>query len=163
MVKRNAGFSLMETIMTVAILGIVVMVAPTIINQTVKFFILGKVRLELQREARAAMYVMTREIRQAQSSTIVIDQINGQPYYSRLRFTKIQGAAVTMAQQGSSLLLTEGVVVSTMSKNLAFLSFAFPRSDDMTILSVSLTLQEQIYDGAYKALHMASEKVRVMN
>lgn len=163
MVKRNAGFSLVETLMVLAITGVIVMAAPTLINQTVKFFVLGKVRIELQREARAAMYVITRELRQAESNTIVIDQISGQPYYSRIRFTKIQGIAVTMAQQGSSLLLTEGLEVSTMTKNLAFLSFAFPRSDDMTILSVSLTLQEQIYGGAYKALHMASEKVRVMN
>jgi len=153
----------MEVIMVVAIIGVIVMAAPTIMNQTVKFFILGKVRIELQREARATMYVITREIRQAQSGTIVVDQIAGQPYYSRLQFTKIQGTAVTMAQKGSSLLLTEGVEVSTMTKNVAFLSFAFPRSDDMTILSVSLTLQEQIYGGATKALHMASEKVRVMN
>ena len=33
----------------------------------------------------------------------------------------------------------------------------------MDIISVSMTLQESIYEGKVKALHMASEKVRVMD
>ena len=33
----------------------------------------------------------------------------------------------------------------------------------MTIVSVSLTLQTSIYGGQTKALHMASEKVQVMD
>jgi len=149
--------------MTIAIIGIIAMAAPQIITQTTKVFILGRVKLQLQSEARAAMYLITRELRQAQSNTIVIDQTNGQPYYSRIRFTKSQGANVTLAQSGSSLLLTEGNTNTTLSKNLVFMSFTFPRSDDMTIVSVALTLQQQIYGGNLKALHMASERVRVMN
>ncbi len=161
--SRHGGWTITEMAITAAVIGIVAMLAPQIISQTTKVFVLGRTKLELQREARAAMYLVTRELRQAQSGTIIIDQVNGQPYYSRIRFTKIQGTNVTIAQTGSTLQLTMGNTITTLSKNLAYLSFTFPRSDDMTIVSVALTLQQQIYNGLYKALHMASERVRVMN
>ena len=153
----------MEMMMVVAIIGTLVFIGPQILTQTLKVFVLQKAKLALQREARAATYVITRELRQAESNTIIIDQAAGQPYYSRIRFTLDQGINVTIAQNGSNLVLTRGNTVTTLTTELAYLSFSFPESDDMTIVSVSLTLQEQIYNGLFKALHMASEKVRVMN
>lgn len=163
MVINRRGMTLMEMIIVVAILGVVAIVAPTLLTKSTQMYVLGKTKLELQREARMIMYNITRELRQAQSSTLTIDQVTGQPYYSRLRFTKAQGSSITLRQQGKSLIFSEGVVVSTMTQNLSYLSFTFPRSDDMTIISVAITLQQQIYGGGLKALHMASEKVRVMN
>ena len=124
---------------------------------------LSRAKLELQREARASIYVITRQLRQAQSDTLIIDQAAGQPYYSRIRFTTIQNKNVTVAQSNNEIKITIGTDISSLSYNLAFLTFTFPRSDDMTILSVALTLQKQIYGGQFKALHMASERVRVMN
>jgi hypothetical protein len=163
MVINNKGWTIAEMAMVAAVIGIVAMIGPQLINQTTKVFVLSKAKLELQREARAAMYLITRELRQAQSNTITIDQLNGQPYYSRIRFTKIQNVNVSIAQKNNAILLTIGNDTTTLSQNLNYLSFTFPRSDDMTIVSVALTLQEQIYGGLFKALHMASERVRVMN
>ena len=153
----------MELLMVVAIIGALAMIGPPIYTQTMKFFILGNTKLSLQREARAAMYIMTRELRQAQSSTIVIDQVASQPYYSRISFTTSNGTVETISQNGTLLMLTEGGTTSTLTKDLSYLAFTFPASDDMTIISVAMTLQEQIYGGALKALHMASEQVQVMN
>ncbi len=163
MVMNRKGFTFTEVLITVAILGVLAMSAPTLLTQVNRLFILGRAKLELQQEARAAMYIITRELRQAQSDTMIIDQVTGQPYYSRLRFTKAQGDSITLYQSGKSLIHQDGVQYSTMTQNVAYLSFTFPRSDDMTIVSVAITLQKQIYGGAIKALHMASEKVRVMN
>ncbi len=163
MVRDNRGFTLMEVLMVAATVGLVALITPQIITNMTKIFVLSRTKLELQREARAALYLITRELRQAQSSTLVVDQISGQPYSSRIRFTLVQGSSVTIAQTGSDLVHTKGIVTTTLSKNIAYLAFTFPRSDDMTIASVSLTLQQQIYNGLYKALHMASEKVRIMN
>lgn len=163
MVKNNRGWTLIELLIVTAIIGIVGMMGPRIFTATTQMFIMSRVKLELQREARASLYIITRELRQAQNTTIIIDQVTGQPYYSRIRFTKIQNVAVTIAQTGTSLTMTQGNTVTTLSKNLSYLSFSFPQSDDMTIISVAMTLQQKIYSSQMKALHMASERVRVMN
>jgi prepilin-type N-terminal cleavage/methylation domain-containing protein len=84
MVRQNKGVTLVELLMVLAIIGSVAFIAPSLIKMMTNFFILGKAKLELQTEARAAMYLITRELRQAQSVSIVIDQANGQANYSRV-------------------------------------------------------------------------------
>lgn len=150
--------------LVVAILGILSSVGANLLLQANRFFIFTRTRLDLQREARAAMYVMTRELRQAQSNSIIIDRAaSNQPFYSRITFTKIQGTTMTYQQSGNQLQQVVGNQRITLSKNLRYMTFSFPRSDDLTIVSVSLTLEQSIYQGQKKALHMASEKVQVMN
>jgi prepilin-type N-terminal cleavage/methylation domain-containing protein len=166
MVKRGrgAGYTLIEVMLVVAILGIMSTVGARLLLQANRFFILTKTRGDLQKEARAIMYVITRELRQAQSATIILDrQSAAQPFYSRITFTKVSGTTMSFRQNGTQLQQVVGNQTMTLSKNLSYLAFTFPRSDDMTIVSVSMTLQEAIYQGQKKALHMAAEKVRVMN
>jgi len=167
MVKRisgRRGFTLTEAMITVAIVSILATVSAQLLLQVNRYFILSQARLDVQREARAAMYVINRSLRQAQSNTILIDrQSSSQPFYSRITFTKIQGSTMSFHQSGTSLIRTEGGRSSTLTKNLRYLAFSFPRSDDLTIVSVATTLEKTIYEGRKKALHMASEKVRVMN
>jgi prepilin-type N-terminal cleavage/methylation domain-containing protein len=162
--RGRAGYSLIEIMLVVAILGIISTVGANLLLQTNRYFIFTRTRLDLQREARSAMYVMTRELRQAQSQSIVMDRLSvSQPFYSRITFTKIQGNTLTFQQSGNQLQMLDGVKKTVLTKNLRYLAFTFPRSDDLTILSVSVTLEEAIYQGQKKALHMASEKVQVMN
>ncbi len=166
MVKRaQRGITLVEMLITMAIIGAIAMIAPKIITNVTKIFILSKAKLELQEQARSTMYIVSRELRQAQSSTIRISRHNSsQPHFSSISFNKT-GSSVTKTyyQRGSHLMLQNGSHTITLTKNLGYLAFTFPRSDDMTIVSVSVTLQQQIYGGAFKALHMASERIRVMN
>jgi len=166
MVKRlrqRLGYTMVEIMMVIAIIGVMALIAPNFITQLNRFFILSRARIELQQEARAAMTIMTKDIRQAQNSTIRIDNGTGQPSYSRIRFTTIDGRTIQYAQNGVNLVMTTGTRNNTLTKNLRYLAFTFPRSDDMGILSVSITLEKAIYQGLTKALHMASERVRVMN
>jgi prepilin-type N-terminal cleavage/methylation domain-containing protein len=171
-VKRagREGYTLMEVMMVVAILGIVSSVAAGILLQANRYFIFTRTKGNLQRESRAAMYVITRELRQAQSNSIVIDRVSAkQPFYSRITYTKIGAATTTSFEQiGPKLLMVAGTCnVSACQKVLAddllYFAVTFPQTDDMTIVSVSMTLQENIYQGQTRALHMASEKVQVMN
>jgi len=147
----------------VSILGILVMIAPNLYKQIRRFFFLSNARVELQREARSNMELITRRLRQARSTTLVMDQASGQPYYSRIAFTDIDSKTDIYYQSGKSLVMSVNGSTRTLTSNLRYLSFALPRSDDMTIVSVSLTLEKATYEGQTKALHVASEKVRLMN
>src|ERR1019366_1930114 len=125
MVKGQKGWTIVELLIASAIVGLIAMLAPPLITTTTKYFILGRAKLELQREARGAMYIIERELRQAQSATLSIDQAAGQPYYSRLNFTKVQGTTVTLTQTGNVLTLTAGSNISTLTKNLAYIAYTF--------------------------------------
>ncbi|MCX5787900.1 MAG: prepilin-type N-terminal cleavage/methylation domain-containing protein [Elusimicrobia bacterium] len=157
------GYSLTEVMMVVAIIGIVAAVGPALLIQANRLFVMSRVRIDLQGEARSVMYVLTRELRQAQNASIVIDQASGQPYYSRISFTKQQGTAMVFYQSGNKLIAKTGAKTQTLTTHLGYMAFTYPRSDDMDILSVSMTVQELIYGGKIKALHMASERVRIMD
>lgn len=162
-IQSRRGYSLTEMLMAVAIVGILASVGSRMLVQANRFFILSNTRTDLQREARAAMYIINRSLRQASVGSVIVDRAASQPFYSRLTFTKTQGSRMTFAQNGTSLVQTVGTKSRTLTKNLKYLAFSFPRSDDLSIISVSMTLEKSIYQGRVKALHMASEKVRVMN
>lgn len=163
-VRSRAGYTLIELLMVVAIIGILASVGARVMLQVNRFFILTNTRTELQREARAVMYVVNRNLRQGTVASISIDRAsNTQPFYSKLTFTKVSGTTMTFAQNGTNLVQTVGTKTRTLTKNVKYVSFTFPRSDDLSVVSVSITLEKQIYQGRVKALHMASEKVRVMN
>ncbi|MCX5784496.1 MAG: prepilin-type N-terminal cleavage/methylation domain-containing protein [Elusimicrobia bacterium] len=158
------GVTLTEMMIVVAIVSAVFAIAAPMFLQINRTFIMNRTRIELQQEARAVMYVVTRTLRQAQSDTISIDRVNtSQPFYSKITFTKQQGTTLVFQQEGVYLYQVFGTGKRALSKNLKYLEFSLTRSDDMGIISVSLTLEKNMFEGRKKAFHMASEKVRVMN
>jgi type II secretory pathway pseudopilin PulG len=166
--RSRAGYTLVEALLTVAVLGILFGLGANLLMSVNRYFLTTRTRLDLQRQARSMMYVMTREIRQAQNSTIVIDRLNiSQPPCSRITFTKPNGTVVSYWQNGNQLqtsTITGGkTFTSTLSTSMGYLAFTVPRSDDMTIMSLSMTLQELTFQGQVKSLHTASQQIQVMN
>lgn len=161
--RGRAGFTMTEMLMVALIVGALASIGARILLQVNRYFVMTNTRAELQREARAIMYVINRSLRQADTDSVLIDRAAGQPFYSRLTFTKMQGQTLTFSQNGTSLVQTVAGKSMTLSKNVKYIAFTFPRSDDLSVVSVSVTLEKSIYQGRTKALHMASEKVRIMN
>lgn len=162
--RRKKGFTLVEAMIALAVAGILISVGARLIIQANRYFVLSNARVGLQEEARSVMYVVTRNLRQAQNATITIGRYSAsQPYYSQITFTTGQGATMTFFQNGNLLEMQSGTMTKVLCTDLVYLAFTFPRSDDMSIVSVSMTLQNGTYQGKVKALHMASEKVQVMN
>lgn len=163
--RGSTGYTLIEMLMVVSIIGTVAGLGGTLMTQVNRFFIQAKARADLQKEERGIMYNLTRELRQARSSSILIDRAPNQPYYSRITFTEQQGGTVTLYQSGRQLAQTWGSPRKTtiLTRDLAFLAFTFPRTDDMTILSVSMTLQTTAPGGKVKTLHAASRQIPIMN
>lgn len=160
---KTRGYTLTEVLLVVAIIGILFGLGPRLFISINRFLVLNRTRIELAREARQILPLINRNLRQSSVSTIVIDQAGGQPYYSRITFTRVDGMTFSFFQQGTNLCMSTSNTTKVLTQNLRYLAFTPPRVEDLTILSVSLTLEKNIYEGRTKALHMASEKVMVMN
>jgi Tfp pilus assembly protein PilW len=161
--KEGAGTTLIEAMVMLAAVAILAFAGAQLTIQVNRYFMFSTTRIDIQREARAVMYVITREIRQATANSIVINRANAnQPPYSQITFDK-GSTAMTFQQNCAKLEQVTGGKTQVLTKNLRFLAFTFSRSDDLTIVSVSFTLSKPIYQGQTKNLHMVSQKVQVMN
>ncbi len=161
--SARRGFTLTEAMVVVAISGVVMAAAAPLLVQMTNFWRQTTARNAIQRDVRVSLDTMNRFLRQAKSATVVLDQAAGQPPYSRVTFTSIQGQTVSFYQTGGTLYMKRDAVVSILSKNLAYIAFTFPKSDDVTLLSVAMTTQASTYLGGRKALQLSIQKVRVMN
>jgi len=163
------GFTLIELMIVIAIMGIVILTAPKIFTKTFQFVQLFIARTEIQKNARGALANINRDLRQAKADTIVIDALSGQPPHSRITFTKYNASGSTQQlsyyQKGNALYMSnDGSATGRLiAGSLRYVAFTYPRTDDDGIVSISITFEKATYEGGTKALQMAVEKVRVMN
>ncbi|OGR76406.1 MAG: hypothetical protein A2X32_12485 [Elusimicrobia bacterium GWC2_64_44] len=162
------GYTLMEMMLVVAILGVLILAAPRTFIKTYQFVQLMMARVEIQKNARGALANINRDLRQSVASSITIDRVAGQPFHSRITFNKYNSTggltAMSYYQQGNKLYqATGGSTGKMIANNLRYIAFTYPRTDDDSILSISITFEKATYEGGTKALQMAVEKVRIMN
>lgn len=149
--------------MSVAIISILGSIAPPMLIQMKRFIVQNTARNDVQRDARHSLDIINRMMRQAKGLTIVIDQLSGQPPYSRVAFTTIQGRTVSFWQDNKKLYASIDGRTTELARDLRFIAFTFPRTDSITIVSVAMTMEQLSFEGTTKALELSIEKVRVMN
>ncbi len=161
--KARGGYSLVELMLVVVILGIISSVGPLLMTQLQNFYLMTTARNDIQRDARASLDIINRSLRQASINSIVIDTPTGGGPYSRIRARHVDGRYMEFRQSGTTLIQVSSNTTSTLSKNLAYIAFTFPRTDNPSIISVSLTMGKSIQLGRRKVLELTIQKVRVMN
>ena len=158
----------MELMIVVAILGVIVSAAPRMFTGIYRFTRMITAKAEIQKNARGTLSNINRGLRQAQSSSILVDQVSGMPPHSRITFQryKTDGSTevVSYYQSGKKLYMSTNLAAGKkVCDDLRYIAFTYPKSDDSYIISISVTFEKATYEGAAKALQMAVEKVRVMN
>jgi prepilin-type N-terminal cleavage/methylation domain-containing protein len=166
--RSRAGYTLSEMMVAVAILGILALIGPPMMIGMQNFFLMTSARTETQRDARACLSEINRFLRQARASTVVIDSAANQGPFSRVTFSLLDGRVMTFSQSGDKLVQTvksvSGVTSTvTLTKNLSYIAFTYPATDDVTIISVALTMSKTIQLGKTKVLELTVQKVRIMN
>lgn len=164
--RGQAGFTAAEAIMTVSIVAILATVAAPIMIRMNNFWRQTTARNEIERDVRSSLETVNRWLRQAKRSTVVIDQVAGQPPFSRITFTPEKGGTMQFYQAGDKLYmkLSSNTITTTMLSNrLGFIAFTYPKTFDVSIVSVAVTMQAPTYLGGKKALQLSVQKVRIMN
>ncbi|MDD5656931.1 MAG: type II secretion system protein [Elusimicrobia bacterium] len=162
--ERRRGYTLTELMLVVAILGAISTLAPLLLVNLQNFYMMTTARSEVQRDARVALDNINRFLRQGVFGSITIDtpDSGGGPY-SRIRFRHVDGRYVEFRQQGNRLIRVVGNTNTVLSRNLLYVAFSYPRSDDPGIVSVSMTMGKNLQLGRRKVLELTIQKVRVMN
>ncbi|HAM35285.1 MAG TPA: hypothetical protein DEB40_11530 [Elusimicrobia bacterium] len=162
--RRRGGYTLSELMIVVAILGALSSVGPILLLNLNNFYLTTTARSEVQRDARVALDNINRFLRQGVASSITIDTpaSNGGPY-SRIRFLHVDNRAIQFYQNGNRLIRSINGNESTISGNLLYVAFSYPRSDDPSIVSVSMTMGKNVQLGQRKVLELTIQKVRIMN
>lgn len=167
--RSRAGHTLAEMMVTVAIVGILALVGPAMLTGIQNFFLMTGARNDIQRDARASLGTINRFLRQASASTVVIDTPAGQGPYSHITFKVPDGRTMQFKQSGNKLIQTvtdsAGTHTSTLTltNDLVYIAFTYPRTDDPTIISVAITMGRSIQLGRRKVLELTIQKVRIMN
>jgi prepilin-type N-terminal cleavage/methylation domain-containing protein len=161
--RKPRGVTLVEVMVTVAILSIVFSLGPALLTNVTRFTRLSSARVETQRNARDALNQINQALRQASASTIVITNETAQSPFSAINFTTIDGRALKFYQEGDGLRFVQNGSTVAVADGLRYIAFSYPRTDNSKIVSVSVTFEKATYQGGTKALQMAIEKVRIMN
>ncbi|MGC8867512.1 MAG: PilW family protein [Elusimicrobiales bacterium] len=161
---RRRAFTLIELMASVVIVSILVGVAIPVIRSMNENIMMSKTRLSLQQDARNIMAMLNRFLREAKASSLVITRYDSsQPFCSYIKFTTIDSKTYEFYQDGKNFMLKQGNMQKVLSQDLRYLSFTFPDTSNMYIVSVSMTFEKALFGGRKKAIHVASEKIRVMN
>jgi len=168
--KRNAGYTLVEMMMTVMVVGLISLAAPALFANVTRSVLLARAKTELQNEARAAIVRMNAGVKQALAGSIVVSSLNPtEPPYSRIAFSKVPRAGgapdvIAYFQRNGDLVETvNGVERPLLSKNLKDVHFTFPRSEDATLIDIHLALEKPVRGKETYVMRMSSQRIRVMN
>jgi prepilin-type N-terminal cleavage/methylation domain-containing protein len=161
--RKRRGYTLIEMMISVSILGIIATVGPTLLVSLQNFYLMTTARSEIQRDARVALDNINRFLRQAVYSSVTIDTPTAQGPYSRIRFKHVDGRYMEFRQNGNQLIRVIGTTESIISRNLLYVAFSYSRTDDPSIVSVSMTMGKNIQLGKRKVLELTIQKVRIMN
>ena len=166
--SRPAGLTLAELLLAGTLTGLLLMMLPKLIVNIHGLTGRLTAQIEVQREMRDAMGLITKNLRQASAQTIVIDQVAGQPPYSRI-FIKQGPIGYRYWQQGTALLTQKTDLnfawgpIGRISNLLVSLNFIYPDTSDQPFISVYICMQKTVNKTTVKRYETIVEKVEIMN
>ncbi len=166
--RRKSGYTLVEVMATVAIVGVAMGMGAQLFIQFQKFYISSIARAELQRDGRVSLELMSKIIRQAQLSSLTITTDLGQSTFDRIRFTTPDGREWIYYQNGNKLMqqvtdVAANINISILTRNLYYLSFYFPNSLNPRLLNISMALSKPTFPGQHKELQMPTQFILIEN
>ncbi len=123
------GFTLIEIVITIVLVGILAGIAALIILQGVESYSVEEVRSNVHYQARLAMERMAREIRLIRRASVVdITTMTD----TNLRFTDVNGANAGFTWTSPTLSRWNGIGTAVLAPNITAFDFNYYRQDGVT-------------------------------
>lgn len=164
MVNRRRGYTLIELLVTSAIVAFIVSLGASLFMKIDTFFRVSVAKIETQRDLRNLMDLMTREIRQAKSTSVVLSRYDSaQPPYSKITFQNSSGDTVSFWQREKIFSMSRNGQTSVLSKNVRSLMFSYPSTDNPELIMILYSTEKSAGAKGNYALQMGGETVRLLN
>lgn len=161
---RCGGMTLAEVLMAMAAIGIIALVIPQLLLGTYRFLRLSQTRLEVQRDSRSIMSIIETSVREASADTVTLTRHDaGEPPYSKIEFTNVDGETIRIYQSDGALYLEKGAQRRTLTGDLRFAAFAYAATTKDALLSAALCLEKTAYSGTDKNFFLSVQKMKVGN
>jgi hypothetical protein len=147
---------------TVALLGVGLAFIVTMYMQSWRLWVTNYTDLTSQRDGRIAMDLMVQGIRQARPMSVVIDNLAGEAYFSRIRFTHVKEQQWSFFKQGAKLYQCVDGSTGFMCDGVEALQFTYPAFSDYRVMDIGLTLARPSYQGKLARIQLA-ERVGIRN
>jgi len=163
--KKCKGLTLIEMLITMAIIGIISLVLGQMFFQGFRTWRQNSARINVQEGARRMLYLINKPLRQAQAGTITISRnSDDDPPCSKIDFTHINGSAYSYYQSGLKLYFSiDGGAGHELGENVRVLSFATVESGDDASVNIGLCLEQKTYAEKTKTSKLSVQIVRIMN
>jgi prepilin-type N-terminal cleavage/methylation domain-containing protein len=132
--RRSSGFTLVELVIVITIVGIVALIIGTMLLGTIKAWTFKFNRNDILWDGRLALDRMTREIRAVKDTTSVTTATS-----SQLRFTDTQNKDITYSLSSTNLNRTENGTANLLAESVSALSFTYYNSSDTAIPSPTVS------------------------
>lgn len=132
--KKNKGFTLIEVIIVIIVIGIVSVIIGSMLLGVVKAWTFKFNRNDILWDGRLALDRMTREIRAIKNSTSVTTATS-----SQFRFTDTGNKDITYSLSSTNLNRTENGTANLLAENVSGLTFTYYNSSDAVIPSPAVS------------------------
>lgn len=161
---KDHGYSLTELMITVAILGMTSMVVSQLLVSTFKLWKMNQTRLEVQRDARTALSLLESALREASADTVVLTRnSSSEPPYSKISYTSVDGESVSFYQSTGRLIMQRAGRFKALSKDLRYITFAYPETTKENLISVALCLEKTAFGATKKDFYLSVQRIKVGN
>lgn len=126
--RGEAGFTLVELVLVIVLLGIVSAVAAVPLMEGARIFTSGEVRADLNNQGRLAVERMAREIRMARSRTAA--DLPGCCNAGTLSFVDLNGSAIAYTTAAGNTITRNGTALA--AGDTVVLNFSYFQQDGST-------------------------------
>jgi prepilin-type N-terminal cleavage/methylation domain-containing protein len=166
--KTDKGMTITELMLAIAVFSVISVVLSGMLLYGFRMWRFNNAQLEVQRDARIAMDLIERNLRQASSATVFISRNSlSDPPFSKIHFDKVTGSGfetISIYQNGREIYLEKsGGGTTRIGFNVRHLSFVSVESGDWNIVSAGLCMEKATYSGKKRASQLVNQKIRIMN